>query len=408
MNIPIMKPSFSKKEADAVLEVLQTGWVAQGPKVAEFERKVADYEGVDNAVATSSCTTALHLVLEAMGLKSGHDVIVPAFTFVATANAVEYTGANAVFADICPKTFNITVDDIDRVVSTKYSIDNGLYVNKKTGNKLWGLIIVNEFGLCANVPDINVYAKKHNLKVIEDSACALGASIKGTHEGAFGNPSCLSFHPRKSITTGEGGMVLCDDDDLAEKIRQLRSHGAAISELQRHHSKGYMLPDYNELGFNYRMTDIQAAIGCVQIDRFDEILNARIMLAARYNEKLSRDGCFLDLPFAPQDYLHTYQSYVCMINQNKIGISDLNEAHTWRNEFMEYLESEGISTRQGTHAVHTLGYYREKYSYKPSDLPNSYMCDRLSIALPLYVEMTHTEQDYVISKIEAYAKNCRG
>ncbi len=395
MRIPIMRPCFTDEEALLVAETLKTGWVAQGPRVAEFERLVAKYEGVRFGVAATSCTAALHLLFAALGVREGFDVIVPSYTFVATANAVEYTGANAVLADVRTDTYNIDPEGLERLLESRY--EGG--VNKQTGNKLFGIAAVHLFGLCADIPAINAVAAKYGVQVMEDAACALGASIDGRREGAFGNPSCLSFHPRKSITTGEGGMVLTDDPALAEHMRGLRSHGASVSEVQRHASKGYLLPDYDELGYNYRMTDIQAAVGVAQMRKIDEIAADRRRLAARYDALLPAAAPFLRAPFVPAGYGHAYQSYVTMMRADESSKAGIDEAREKRNALMDALEQAGIATRQGTHAVHTLGYYREKYGYRAEDLLGAYACDRLSLALPLYAGMTDPEQDYVIEKL---------
>lgn len=402
MNVPIIKPYITDKEFLEVEKVLRSGWLAQGKKVEEFERKVAEFEGVNYAIATTSCTTSLHLTLMAMNLGAGYDVLVPSFTFVATANVVEYTGAHAVFVDVYKETYCIDTEMLENFIEENYYSDDIGYKNKKNNNCLWGIIPVNEFGLCCNIIEVKRIAEKFGLLIVEDSACALGASIDGVHEGAFGNISCLSFHPRKSITTGEGGMILCNNYIMAEKIRHMRSHSASISEVQRNSGKGYLLPEYNELGFNYRMTDIQGAIGIAQIEQIEYIIKQRRKWAERYNKLLREKVEYLILPYTPKGYYHTYQSYVCLVDRKRLGLHTIEEANVWRNNLMDNLEKSGIATRQGTHAVHTLGYYRNKYGYQDYDLPNAYECDRLSIALPLYVTMRQEEQDYVIDKLVAF------
>jgi dTDP-4-amino-4,6-dideoxygalactose transaminase len=404
-NIPIMKPFFDDDEAKEAAAALASGWVAQGPRVAEFEKAVAAHEGTAFGIATTNCTTALHLCMVASGFGPGDDVIVPSYTFVATPNSVEYTGAAAVLTDVDIRTYNIDLEKLESLIETNYEQQREHYFNRKTKNKLAGIIPVNLFGLCADIPAANEIAKKYNLKVVEDSACAFGAKIGDTHEGCFGNPSALSFHPRKSITTGEGGMVLCNDPAFADHIRQLRSHAASLSEIQRHQSKGYLLPEYNEIGFNYRMTDIQGAIGIAQMRKIDYITKKRAELAARYDRLLPDAVPFLKIPYVPKGYTHIYQTYACMIDRDVLGLTTVEEGNHFRNELMDRLEQNGIATRQGTHATHTLGYYRKKYGYRNYDLPNSYACDRLSIALPLYVELSDEDQDYVIGKLAELSKN---
>lgn len=402
-NIPVMQPYITDEEYQNIKETLESGWVAQGPKVKMFEEMLSKHEGSSHGIATTSCTTALHLALVAMGICSGHDVILPSFTFVATANVVEYTGATPVFTDIDISTFNISIERLEKTLDEQYLWDSNkkVMINKKTGNLLKAIIPVHEFGLCADIVKINKIAKIYNIDVLEDAACAVGSSVEGVHPGGFGNPCCLSFHPRKTITTGEGGMVLTSHDLLAEKLRLLRSHGASISELQRHSQKGYLLPDYNELGFNYRMTDIQAAMGIEQVKKIDYIISERRKKAQFYNELLAGFN-YLITPIEPVGYKHTYQSYVCMLNSKALELDNIIEANNFRNELMEYLESVGIATRQGTHAVHTLGYYRNKYLLKDEDFPYANLADKLSITLPLYVNISKDDQQYVIENIKEF------
>ncbi len=403
-NVPIMKPYFDEEEAKAAAEALESGWVAQGPRVAAFEKAVTEHEHIAYGIATTNCTTALHLLMVGIGFGPGQDVLVPSFTFVATGNAVEYTGANAILTDVDPKTFTIDMAKTEQLVNERYIERDGVWVSKENGNRLSGIVPVNEFGLCADIPAVNAFAKRYGLKVIEDSACALGAKIGDTFQGGFGNPSAVSFHPRKSISTGEGGMALTNDPALAEHVRQLRSHAASISEVQRNAGKGYLLPEYNELGFNYRMTDIQGAIGCAQMKKLDFITKRRQELAARYDRLLPQAVPFLITPFVPDGYTHVYQTYCCMVDLKAIGRATVDEGNAFRNELMDQLEQNGIATRQGTHALHTLGYYVGKYGFRHEDLPGAYACDRLSIALPLFVTMTEEDQDYVIEMLEKLGK----
>lgn len=399
-KIPVTIPYFDEREKKAVGEVLASGWVAQGPKVAEFEKMIAAHENVKEGVAVTSCTTALHLVMEAMGITKGMDVLVPAFTFVATANAVVQTGATPVFVDIQKETFNIDVDFVKKIIESNYEQNNGKLYNKETQNVLWGIVPVHEFGLCCDIYQVNEIAEKYGLKVIEDGACALGAKIGDIHVGGFGNPACLSFHPRKSITTGEGGMILTDDIDMASRMRELRTHGSTVSADQRHSGKGFLLPEFNQAGYNYRMTDIQAAVGLVQGEKLDDIIEQKQKKASVYDKLISEMVPEFITPIVPENYFHTYQSYVCMLDYKKLGLKNIAEGGEYRNRLLEKLEEVGIATRQGTHAVHMLGYYRNKYGYRPEDYINAYACDHLSITLPLYVQLTEEEQKYVIDTIK--------
>jgi len=399
-KLPVTLPYFTEEELNNVNKVLNSGWVAQGPMVAEFEKAIAVHENVLAGVATTSCTSALHLAMVTNGMEAGMDVIVPSFTFVATANAVVETGAIPILVDIHQETFNIDVDKVRELVHDNYEKKDGFLLNKETGNILWGIVPVHEFGLCSDILEINKFAKEYNLKVIEDAACALGAKIGDTHQGGFGNPSCVSFHPRKSITTGEGGMVLTNDIDSAKRMRELRTHGSTVSADSRHQRKGFLLPEFNEAGYNYRMTDIQAAVGMAQVQKLDYIIEEKRKRAKIYDDLIS---CYLPefiVPSAPKGYYHTYQSYVCMLNSKVLNFASTEEGGKYRNMLLQQLEDIGIATRQGTHAVHMLGYYRKRFGYKPEDIPNAYACDQLSITLPLYVQMQDEDQEYIIKTIQ--------
>ena len=398
-KIPVTRPYFTQEEKDIIAETLDSGWVAQGPKVVEFEQKIAAHEGVAEGVASTSCTTALHLAMVAQGLQSGMDAIAPAFTFVATENAVVMTGATPVMVDICRETFNIDTEKLAQTIGDNYQRKDGKLVNKESGNILWGIVPVHEFGLCCDIKSVNEIAAEYHLQVIEDAACALGAKIGEVHQGGFGNTSCISFHPRKSITTGEGGMILTDDPALAKRMRELRSHGSTISADARDKGKGFLLPEHNEAGYNYRMTDIQGAIGLAQIKKLDYIIEEKRKKAALYTELIHKKLPEFITPVEPEGYFHTYQSYVCMLDEKKIGVTSIEEGGAYRNKLLEKLDNIGIATRQGTHAVHMLGYYKNRFKYVPEDFLNAYACDRLSITLPLYIGMTDEEQEYVIESI---------
>lgn len=403
-KIPVTMPYLGKEEENAVYETLRSGWVAQGPKVEEFERKIASHEGVQEGIAVTSCTAALQLAMEATGMVSGMDVIAPAFTFVATTNAIIYTGAIPILVDIDKRTYNIDPKAVECVIKEKYIAKDRKLINKETGNQLWGIVPVHEFGLCCNIEEINKIAKENNLHVVEDAACALGSKIEAVHEGAFGNPSCISFHPRKSITTGEGGMILTSDFDLACHMRKLRSHGCSISADVRDKGHGFLLPEYDEAGYNYRMTDIQAAIGIEQVKKLDYIIEQKIQMARVYDKLITDNISELIIPYVPEGYLHTYQSYVCMLDYEKVGIDSIKMGGIFRNQLLEKLENVGIATRQGTHAIHMLEYYRNRFGYQPEDFINAYAADRLSITLPLYVQMSKDDQIYVIDMMRKILK----
>ena len=408
IKYPVTKPYFTDEEIQLMTESLNSGWVAQGPKVAEFERQVANHEGVAEGVATTSCTTALHLALSVSGLGAGMDAIAPAFTFVATENAIIMTGAAPVMCDIRRDSFNIDTDCLIRIIESDYVQTDGKLTNKITGNTLWGIVPVHEFGLCCDIYEVNRIAKEYGLKVVEDAACALGAMIKGVHQGAFGNVSCISFHPRKSITTGEGGMILTDDPSLAKRMRELRTHGSTVSADARDKGKGFLLPEFNEAGYNYRMTDIQGAMGLAQIKKLDRIIDGKRKSANIYNDLIRKQIPEFIPPTEPEGYFHTYQSYVCMLDIDRIGSDSIEEGGGFRNILLQKLEDNGIATRQGTHAVHMLGYYKNRFGYVPEDYPNAYACDHLSITLPLYVGLTQEDQKHIINTIRKTIDEMKG
>lgn len=404
IKYPVTKPYFTDEEIELISDALESGWVAQGPKVTEFEKKVAEHEDVREGVATTSCTTALHLAMVAQGLGAGMDAIAPAFTFVATENAIVMTGATPVMCDINQETFNIDITKLREIVETKYKKDGDKLINKETGNMLWGFIPVHEFGLCCEINKVNELAKEFKLQVIEDAACALGAMVDGIHQGAFGNTSCVSFHPRKSITTGEGGMILTNDVVLAKRMRELRTHGSTVSADARDKGKGFLLPEFNEAGYNYRMTDVQGAMGIAQIKKLDFIVNEKRKGAGVYNKLIPQILEEFITPFEPNGYYHTYQSYVCMLDINRLGLDSIKKGGEYRNALLQKLEEVGIATRQGTHAVHMLNYYKKRFGYVPEDFINAYACHNLSITLPLYVGISEEDQECIISTIKKIIK----
>jgi len=385
MTIPITKPFFGAAELEAVQKPLQTGWVVQGPFVKDFEDRFSAFTAAAHSVATSSCTTALHIAMAALGLKPGDEVIVPAFTWVATANVVEYMGAKPVFCDVDLATFNVRTEVVDSLITSRTV----------------GIIPVHLFGLCADMDPILQTATRHDLWVVEDAACAFGGWYGGAHAGTLGDFGCFSFHPRKSITTGEGGMITTESAQLDTLCRSLRDHGASRSDLSRHTERAsFLLSDYDVLGFNFRMTDIQGALGCAQIERATWLLDRRRLLAERYDELLA-DLDWLRTPKVAPGYVHGYQSYVCLFSPKAPTTGNVEELTNLRNAVMARLESSGIATRQGTHAAHLQGYYRERYGLRSEDFPNAYFSDRLSLSLPLYAQMTDEEQATVVQELKA-------
>ena len=375
-NIPISRPCINEEEWQALKEPLLSGWLTQGPKVAAFEQAFADRHQVKHAIATTSCTTALHLILTALGISPGDEVIVPAFTWIATANVVLYCGATPIFVDVNRETFNLDITQVASKITTRTK----------------AIIPVHLFGLCVDMDALVSVAS--GIPLVEDAACAAGSAYKGKPAGSLGIAGAFSFHPRKSITTGEGGMITTNHDDLANRVRVLCNHGASASAEQRHVGpKPYLLPDFNLLGFNYRMTDLQGALGLVQLSKLDQFIAERSEWAEFYHQEFAEIE-WLKTPCVPQGYKSCWQSYVCYFDEQKAPCS--------RNELMEILQSQGISTRPGTHAVHMLGIYQERLGLKPDDYPGSRDCNRYTVAIPLSNSMTVHDYKYVASNIKSF------
>lgn len=384
--LAISLPLMGEDELQALRGPLESGWLTQGPRVADFERAFAERHGIPHALATTSCTTALHLILAALGVGEGDEVIVPAFTWVSTANAVVYCGATPVLADVDPATFNLDPDEVVRRVTTRTR----------------AVVVVHLFGLCFDVDALRVRLPA-DIAIVEDAACAAGASLRGRPAGSLGVAGAFSFHPRKTITTGEGGMVTTADPELAERVEVLRNHGASVSEEHRHHGpRPHVLPDFDVLGFNYRMTDLQGAIGLAQLRRLDAFVAERHQLARRYEEALAEFDWIvppLGLPTPeagvyPADdagSVHGLQAFVTRV------LADL--APIGRDALMDALQGAGIATRPGTHAVHQLGYYRERFGFAPQDYPGARDSELASMALPLHNRMSEQDVDRVVTAI---------
>ena len=367
-NIPIALPSTGEEEWLAVKEPLMSGWLTQGPKVKAFEEAFAARHRVGHALATTSCTTALHLALATLGIGPGDEVIVPAFTWVASANAVLYCGATPVFVDVLGDTYNIDPEALAAAVTPRTR----------------AVIPVHLFGLCADIDAIKG-AIPDSVHIVEDAACAAGGL------GTFG---CFSFHPRKSVTTGEGGMVTTNDAELAARAECLRNHGASVPEEVRHHGPApYLLPDFDVMGFNYRMTDLQASVGIVQLGKLDGFIAERDRWARFYMDAF-RDIPWLQVPSVANGYEHAWQSFVTVVSP---------DAPLTRNDMMQRLQEQGVSTRPGTHAVTELGYYRERFGLAPGAFPIAAMLQSQSMALPLHNRMDADDYAYVVDAMRALA-----
>lgn len=382
-RIPIAKPLIGPEELEAVRRPLESGWVVQGPEVHAFEEKVRAYTGAPHAVAASSGTTALHLALAALGLEPRDEVIVPAFTWVSTANVVHHLGGTAVFCDVDLATFNLDPAHLEGLVT----------------ERTVGVVPVHLFGLPAPMAEVLAFAQRHGLWVLEDCACSLGAWVGDVHTGLLGALGCLSFHPRKSVTTGEGGMVITNDAELAARSRSLCDHGAAAAPDEENGSgHAFLLSDYDGLGFNFRLTDIQGAIGSAQMDRLGDVLAGRRAVAARYTEVLA-GADWLVTPSVPNGVTHGWQAYVCLYRPEEPSLANVRELNERRNALMSRLDERGVATRQGTHAPVLTRLYRERYGVRPEDFPNAVLADRLSIALPLYPQLTDAEQATVVEEL---------
>jgi perosamine synthetase len=369
-----MVPWLGEAEAQAAADAVLSGWVAQGPRVAEFERAFAERVGAAHGIAVSSCTTALHLALVALDLGPGDEVVVPSLSFIATANAVRYVGAEPVFADVDAATGNLTPDTVEAV---------------RTG-RTKAVVLVHQGGVPADVDAVAKYAAEHGIAVVEDAACAIGATVNGRSVGDGSLIAAWSFHPRKVITTGEGGMVTTDNAEWADRLRRLREHGMNASAAQRHASDKPILESYLETGYNYRMTDIQAAVGLVQLAKLDQVVARRRSLAARYHELL--DGVPGLSPVRdPHWGTGTYQSFWVL----------LDEAYPLtRDELLAALAEAGVSARRGIMAAHLEPAYA---GHPAAPLPVTERLTRDSLILPLFHTMTEEQQDRVVAVIRQQA-----
>jgi dTDP-4-amino-4,6-dideoxygalactose transaminase len=376
MTVPVMKPYLGEEEENALVEAVRSGWIAQGPKVMEFERAVTDYIGAKHGVAVSNCTTALHMALRLLNIGEGDEVIVPSFTFIATANSVLYCGGTPVFVDIDARTYNLDPNLIEQQITPRTK----------------AILAVHQIGLAADMDAIYGIARKHNLAVIEDAACALGATYKSKRVGSLGRITCFSFHPRKAVTTGEGGMIVTDDDEFAAQARVMRTHGMSVSDIDRHRANRVIIEEYHVLGYNYRMSDLHAAVGIQQMKKLDYVLARRRELAARYNRAFA-DSDYIGTPYETSDAPHSYQSYMIQL---------LPGTHKSREQIMQALLEEGIATRRGIMAIHTEPLYRERFPNV--SLPVTEEATARTMILPLYVQMTQDEQDYVIENVLRYVE----
>ncbi len=371
-RIPIARPYVDESALEALRACFTTGWITMGPAVAEFEQAVGDVAGAPT-IACASCTAGMHLALMAWGVGPGDEVVVPAYSFIATAHAVAQTGATPVFCDVDPDTAQIDLGSAAAAITDRTRV----------------LLPVHLFGIPAPMDAVNALARRHGLKVLEDAACALGATYNGVPCGALGDAGSFSFHPRKIVTTGEGGALSSHDPALLEQARAQRNHGAAISGYDRHQAKAGTYPTFDLLGYNYRLTDLQARLGLVQLERIDEILGLRRAQAARYAE------AFADLPgieplAVPAGGDPCWQSYPVRV---------LDGARVDAPTLREHLNERGIQAVQAAQVLPALGYYRERTGWRPGRFPAAERLDAVSISIPLFAGLTADEQARIIDAV---------
>lgn len=372
-QIPFLKPWLGEEEAAAVREVILSGWVSLGPKVAEFERAIAAFVGTQQGVATNAATTALHLALIVSGVQPGDEVLVPSFTCMATVNAIILAGAAPRFIDIEARTFNMDAQDAEARITSRTR----------------AIMVVDQIGLPADLDAFVALSRKHDLIVIEDAATALGARYKGRTLGGCGVPACFSFHPRKMITTGEGGMLVTDNAAWAERARILRSTGASVSDLVRHQAKGVIVQEYLEAGFNYRMTDLQAAIGLVQLTKLDRMLGARRQQAELYDRALADlDG--VEPPYVPPYATHAYTSYCIRIHPS---------ARASAHELVTRMAERNVSCRHGIQPLHWEPYFRDQMV--GLSLPVTEAAARETLFLPIFPGLSELAQCKVVDALKA-------
>lgn len=372
-QIPLMKPWLTEEEWYSVKEVILSGWVSQGPKVQEFEQDVANFIGAKYAVAVNACTSAIHLGLRIQGVKNGDDVILADTTCMANVNAIKMAGANPIFVDIDEDTYNIDPGLIEAAITPKTN----------------AILNIDQIGLPNDLDAITTIAKKHNLAIIDDAATAMGSKYKGEYVGSGGLLTTFSFHPRKMITTGEGGMLLTNDQSIADKARILRATGASVSDLDRHKAKGIILQKYYESGYNYRMTDIQAAIGIVQLKKLGQMVEIRAAQACFFNTALAEIEELIP-PFVPDYATHVYSSYLIKIN-DKITITP--------EYIINKMAEKNISCRYGIQPLHQEPFF-ETDNWNDEMFPVSCKIAKKSFFIPIFPGLSDENLKFIIGTLK--------
>lgn len=367
-QIPFMKPWLGEEEWSCLKDIITSGWVSQGPKVAEFESEVAKYLGAKHAIATNACTSAMHLSLKIAGVKYGDEVIVCDSTCMANVNAIIMAGAIPVFVDADDKTFNLDIQLIENKISEKTK----------------AIMNIDQIGLPNDIDSIQDIANKHGIFLLDDAATAFGAEYKNKKLGSGNIVTTFSFHPRKMITTGEGGMLVTNDDNIAEQARILRSAGASVSDLERHKAKGAIIQKYYDNGYNYRMTDVQAAIGLVQMKKINAIITQRTEQAIYYNNRFEGNEK-IQTPFVPSYAKHAWSSYC-------IQITPISKKRV--PEIIDEMIHNNIAVRFGIQPLHREPFFENK-KFSDDSFPVSCDIAENAIFLPIYPGLTSVEQEYI-------------
>ena len=378
-KVPLSRPDITEKEIEAILAVIKTPYLSLGPKHREFEETVAKYIGVKHAISVSSGTAGLHLVIKALDIKDGDEVITTPFSFISSSNVMLFERAKPVFVDIEPRTLNIDPQNIEKFFESRYDFDGKILKNRQTRARVKAILPVHIFGQPCDMDRIMQIAERYNLKVIEDACEAIGAEYKGKKVGTFGEASVFAFYANKQITTGEGGMIVSNDEKIAKLCRSMRNQG-------RDESSAWLV--HRRLGYNYRLDEMSAALGIAQMRRIKEILLAREKIADVYNEKL-KDLKDIEIPYISPSVKMSWFVYVIRIKE-KIN----------RDKVIEHLQKKGIECRVYFPPIHLQPFYKEMFGYKGGDFPITEKVSKSTIALPFYNNLLGKQIDYVCENLK--------